>query len=113
MEERGAAKAFDLDVIHPSLTRPVLWGGVERRVVGIEFLITVLLITWRGMAPGTLAVVACIVIPIHLIARRVARADPRMFDLFLRNLTWRQHYAPHAPIRVVAAPAKPSIPGRK
>lgn len=106
-------KELDLDVIHPSLTQPVLWGGVERRVVGAEFMVVVLLLTWKGITPGALLLVACIVVPLHLIARRVAREDPRMFDLFLRNLGWLRHYPPHASIYTAPPPVKSSIPGAK
>lgn len=107
------AKQLDLDVIHPSLTQPVLWGGVERRVVGAEFMFVVLLLTWKGITPGALLLVACIVVPVHLIARHVAREDPRMFDLFLRSLGWLRHYPPHASIHAAPPAVKPSIPGAK
>lgn len=100
----------DLDVIHPSLTKPVLWGGVERRVVGLEFMIAVLLLTWKGMTPGGILLVACIVIPLHLIARRTAREDPRMFDLVLRSLAWHRHYPAHGSFDTASPPAGPSIP---
>ena len=101
---------IDLDMIHPSLTKPVLWGGVERRIVGLEFMIVVLLLTWKGMTPGGLLLVACIVIPMHLIARRTAREDPRMFDLLLRSLTWRRHYPAHGRFHAPPPPTNPSIP---
>src|SRR5690606_34241431 len=63
----GPAKG-ELDLIHPSLTKPVLWAGVERRIVGIEFMIVVLVVTWRGMTPTALLLISCIVIPMHLVA---------------------------------------------
>lgn len=107
------APKLDLDVIHPSLTQPVLWGGVERRVVGAEFMLVVLLLTWKGMTPAALLLAASIVIPTHLIARRVAREDPRMFDLFLRSLTWLRRYPPHAGIHTAPPPTKSSIPGAR
>ena len=100
----------DLDLVHPSLTKPVLWGGVERRIVGIEFMIVVVLLTWKGFTPQALILVACIVIPMHLIARRVAREDPRMFDLFLRSLTWKRYYPAHGSFRAAPPPAHSSIP---
>jgi len=103
----------DLDVIHPSLTKPVLWGGVERRIVGIEFIVVVLLLTWKGITPGGLLLVACIVIPLHLIARRTAREDPRMFDLLLRSLSWQRHYSAHGSFKAASPPIKPSIPRRR
>ena len=102
-----------LDVIHPSLTQPVLWAGVERRVIGAEFLIAVLLITWKGMTPAALLLVVGLVLPIHLVARRIARADRRMFDLFLRSLAWRRFYPPHARVHAATPAVKPSIPGAK
>ena len=103
-------RKVDLDVIHPSLTKPVLWGGVERRIVGLEFMIVVLLLTWKGITPGGLLLVACIVIPMHLVARRTAREDPRMFDLLLRSLAWRRHYPAHGRLHTPPPPTKPSIP---
>lgn len=103
---------LDLDIIHPSLTKPVLWGGVERRVVGVEFMIVVGILTWKGITPGAMLLVACIVIPMHLIARRTAREDPRMLDLVLRSLAWRRHYPAHGSFQAASPPTKPSIPGR-
>ena len=105
--------SVDLDVINPSLTKPVLWGGVERRIVGIEFILIVLVLTWKGISPGALALVGCVVIPMHLIARRIAREDPRMFDLFLRSLAWRRYYPAHGSYRAAPTAAKPSIPRAK
>lgn len=103
----------DLDLIHPSLTKPVLWGGVERRVVGIEFIIVVLLLTWKGIAPGSLLLVACIVVPMHLIARRITREDPRMFDLFLRSLSWHRHYPAHGSFQAAPPPIVPTLPRQR
>lgn len=107
---RGAGKDVELDVIHPSLTKPVLWGGVERRIVGIEFILVVLIVTWQGITPGGLLLVACTVLPMHLLARRIAREDPRMFDLFLRSLAWHRHYPAHGAFDSGSAPIRPSIP---
>lgn len=101
---------LDLNLIHPSLTKPVLWGGVERRVVGLEFMFVVALLTWKGITPAALVLLACIVVPIHLIARRIAREDPRMVDLFLRSLSWRRYYPAQASIHTGSSPVKPSIP---
>ena len=100
----------DLDIIHPSLTKPVLWGGVERRVVGIEFMVVVVTLTWKGITPGAVLFLACIVIPMHLIARRTAREDPRMLDLVLRSLAWQRHYPAHGSFQAASPPTKPSIP---
>ena len=105
-----STRNVDLDVIHPSLTKPVLWAGVERRVVAIEFLIVVVIVTWKAITPGTILLVACIVIPIHLIARRTAREDPRMLDLVLRSLAWDRHYPAHGTFHTASPPTKPSIP---
>ena len=103
-------RSVDLDVIHPSLTKPVLWAGVERRVVAIEFLIVVVIVTWKAITPGTTLLVACVVIPMHLIARRTAREDPRMIDLVLRSLAWQRHYPAHGSFHAASPPTKPSIP---
>ena len=105
-----STRNVDVDVIHPSLTKPVLWAGVERRVVAIEFMIVVVIVTWRAITPGTILLVACIVIPIHLIARRTAREDPRMLDLVLRSLAWDRHYPAHGTVHTASPPTKPSIP---
>ena len=108
----GPAKG-ELDLIHPSLTKPVLWAGVERRIVGLEFMIVVLVVTWRGMTPTALLLIGCIVIPMHLVARRVAREDPRMFDLVLRSLSWHRHYPAHGSYRTAAPHNVSSIPRRR
>ena len=105
-----STRSVDLDVIHPSLTKPVLWGGVERRVVAIEFMIVVVIVTWKAITAETLLLVACIVVPMHLIARRIAREDPRMLDLALRSLAWHRHYPAHGSFHAASPPTKPSIP---
>jgi type IV secretory pathway TrbD component len=107
------ADELDLDAIHPSLTQPVLWGGVERRVVALEFVVVVLLVTWKGIVPFSVVLALVLVLPLHLAARRIARIDPRMFDLFLRSLAWRRYYPPHASIQAATPPVKPSIPGAR
>lgn len=104
---------LDRDLIHPSLTKPVLWAGVERRIVGVEFVVLVLLVTWKGITLGSVVLGACIVLPVHLAARYAASVDPRMTDLFVRSLAWRRHYAPHADIHTAPSPVKSSIPGAK
>jgi type IV secretory pathway VirB3-like protein len=106
-------KKPDLDLIHPSLTKPVLWAGVERRIVAVEFMVVVMILTWKGITPGALALVACIIAPIHLIARRAALEDPRMFDLILRSIAWRRHYPAHARFEATPPTPKPSIPSRR
>ena len=103
----------DLDVIHPSLTQPVLWAGVERRVVALEFVVAVLLLTWKGITLGSLAAGLCLLVPTHLAATHVARLDPRMFDLFFRSLAWSRYYPPHSPIHAPPPPVPPSIPGAR
>lgn len=112
-DSTSITKTGELDLIHPSLTKPVLWGGVERRIVGIEFIIVVLLVTWKSITPGALLLIACIVVPIHLIARRTAREDPRMFDLFLRSLSWHRHYPAHGSFQAAAPSLVPSLPRRR
>ena len=105
--------APELDLIHPSLTQPVLWGGVERRVIAVEFVIVVLLFTWKGITPFSVVLGLCLVLPLHFVARRIAREDPRMFDLFLRSVGWRRFYPPHATIHAPTPPVRPSIPGAR
>ncbi|HEX8430967.1 MAG TPA: VirB3 family type IV secretion system protein [Longimicrobium sp.] len=104
---------LDRDLVHPSLTRPVLWAGVERRVVGVEFMVLVLLVTWKGITLGSVVLGAFIVLPIHLVARYAAGVDPRMTDLFVRSLAWRRYYPPHAGIHAAPQAVRPSIPGAK
>jgi type IV secretory pathway TrbD component len=107
------AGELDLDAIHSSLTQPVLWGGVERRVVALEFALVVLVFTWKGIVPFSVVLGLVLVVPLHLAARRVARVDPRMFDLFLRSLAWQRYYPPHATIQAATPPVPPSIPGAR
>jgi type IV secretory pathway VirB3-like protein len=105
---------LDRDRIHPSLTRPVLWAGVERRVIGVEFMVIVLVVTWKGITFGSLLLAASFVVPVHLVARYAAGKDPRMTDLFVRSLAWRRrYYPPHADLHAAQPPVKPSIPGAR
>ncbi len=107
------ADELDRDRIHPSLTRPVLWAGVERRVVGVEFVVVVLLVTWKGITLGSVLLAACIVLPVNLVARYTASRDPRTTDLFVRSLAWRRFYPAHADAHAPPVPVKPSIPGAR
>jgi type IV secretory pathway TrbD component len=101
----------DADVIHPSLLEPVLIAGVERRVLALEFLFVVLLVTLKGLTPGSVLVALLVVGPAHLAAMRLSRLEPWMFEVLRRHLRWRRCYPPHGSWRAVPPPPRPSVPG--
>lgn len=104
---------LDSEVINPSLIDPVLIAGVERRVLGLEFLIVVALITWKGLILAAVMLALAIVIPLHLGVVRITRGEPRILDIVLRHLRWARYYPSHGTRRAAHPPVKPSIPGAK
>ena len=104
---------LDSDVINPSLLDPVLIAGVERRVLVLEFLLVVALLTWKGLTPAAVLLALLIVVPLHLCAARVAQGEPRVFDILLRHLRWAKYYPAHGSCRAAHPPVKPSVPGAR
>jgi type IV secretory pathway TrbD component len=99
------------DVINPSLLDPVLIGGVERRVLGLEFFFVVAFISVKGLTPVTVLLAVLIIGPLHVAAMRMSQVDPRIFDTILRHLGWQGHYPPHGSHRSVHPPIRACIRG--
>ncbi len=112
-KHRPAVEELESEVINPSLLEPVLIAGVERRVLGLEFLLVVVLVTWKGLTPLVVLLAVLIVGPLHVSAARAAQEDPRMFDIVLRHLRWRKVYPSHGSYSAAHPPVRPSIPGAK
>lgn len=97
--------------IHPSLIRPVLFGGVERGVAVVSFAAAVGIPLFAGLHVLTLAIAFLFAVPIHALGVWLARRDPQMIAIYLRSISARDHYVPWGLRRTRPAPVRPCIPG--
>ena len=95
----GAGGAADRRV-HPSLIRPMLYGGVERPVLVLEATTALGLLFSLGPHLATFGIVAVIVGVLHPAMVWVSARDPLATAVYIRSLGWRAYYPPHASMRV-------------
>lgn len=72
---------------HRSLTQPMLWMGVPRNLLVVEFLIAVV----GGVIFKTFMVVG-LAAAIHILFRYLAHKDPQFHEVFLRSLRHKLYY---------------------
>lgn len=87
--------------IHRALNRPNLVMGCDREMVMFIGLISAVLIIgvfeWKAALFGL-----CLWMFGLFLLRRMAKADPKMRHVYLRNKTYKDHYAPRpTPFRVI------------
>jgi type IV secretory pathway TrbD component len=97
--------------IHPSLIRPVLFGGAERGVAVVTFMVAVGIPLYAGLHLLTVGIALLFAFPIHALGVWAAKQDPQMIAVYLRSLAGRDHYLPWGSRHTRAAPLRPSIPG--
>ena len=101
---------MDPHVIHLSLLRPVLIAGVEPEIAGVEAATVFALLFLVGLHVATILLAAFYLVVVHGVMAWVARQDPAMVRLYLRSLTARDFYPPHARTRGTVPPVRPCIP---
>ena len=105
-----SASVLDRRRIHPSLVRPVLFGGAERGVAVVSVAAAVGVPLFAGLHVLTLVIAFIFAVPIHALGVWMARRDPQMIAVYLRSISARDHYVPWGTRRVTTAPVHPCIP---
>ncbi len=82
-----------------SLLRKIAWLGADRRLVGVNALINILVCVamlkgWGMLYGVSFAVPAAIFFCFLWAAREMYKSDPWMVDVGLRQLRYRKYYAP-------------------
>ena len=97
-------------VTHSSLLRVVLLAGAEPAVVIVESTIAFALVFVVGLHLVTIVLAAFWLTAVHSTMVWVAKQDPQMVELYIRSLSGRDYYAPHARAHTPARPPQASIP---
>lgn len=111
--ETGASARADeraAHVIHSSLFRPVLFAGAEPAVVIVETCVVFALLFVVGIHLVTIAIAAFWLTAVHGVMVWVAKQEPQMTSLYVRTLSARDFYSPHARANVPTPSPRPSIP---
>ena len=96
-------------ILHPSLTRPILlWGGDRRLVIPLWFVVLVLIFgTHTHPLPLSLALLLGIGGQYALI--HAAKADPYWFEIYLRHIRYQSFYPAHGSVKAPPRRRPPSI----
>ncbi len=97
-------------VIHASLIRPVLFAGAEPAVVIVEGCVVFALLFLVGIHALTVAIAAFWLAVVHSGMVWVAKDEPMMTALYVRSLSGRDFYAPHARAHSVTRAPQSAIP---
>jgi type IV secretory pathway TrbD component len=87
-----------IHTLHPSLWRPALFMGVEPAVAILEGTTALALVFVVGLHFITLALAVFYLTVVHSVMAWVAKQDALMSQLYIRSLTAKDYYAPHAGI---------------
>ena len=101
---------LETHVIHASLYRPVLFAGAEPAVVVVEVTTAFALVFGIGLHFATILLATFYLTVVHGCMVWVAQKDPHMTALYLRSLSARDFYPPHAGIHGPTPQVRPSIP---
>lgn len=99
--------------VHPSLIRPVLFGGTEQGMAMLTVCAAVGVPMYGGFHPVTIAAGLLVAVPIHTLGVWLAKKDPQMVTLFVRSLLARDFYLPYGSRRTRSPVVRPSIPGAR
>ena len=102
--------AVEAHVIHASLYRPVLFAGAEPAVVVLEMTTAFALVFGIGLHVATVLLAVFYVTVVHSVMVWVAKQDAHMTALYVRSLSARDFYPPHASLRAPSPFVVPSIP---
>ena len=83
-------------LIHASLHRPVLFAGVEPGVAITEGAVSMGLLVVVGLHVATIALAAVYLVLVHFLVARATASDPEITAVYIRSLTLRDYYPPHA-----------------
>ena len=97
-------------VIHASLYRPILFAGAEPAVVVLEMTTVFALVFGIGLHVATVLLAAFYLTVVHSLMVWVATQDPHMTTLYIRSLSARDFYSPHAGIHAGCRAPSASLP---
>jgi type IV secretory pathway TrbD component len=101
---------LEVHVIHPALYRAVIFAGAEPAVVVLEVTTAFALVFGVGLHLATVLLAVFYLTVVHAVMVWVAKQDPQMTVLYVRSLSSRDFYPPHADVHAGAPPVHPSIP---
>lgn len=96
--------------VHQSLIQTPLYAGVERGFLLLEVTAVGALFFLIGVHLATVGLAALWVLVLHPVMAWVGRRDPLLAQLYVRSLTLKDFYLPHARLGAPAAKVRPSIP---
>jgi type IV secretory pathway TrbD component len=99
--------------VHPSLIRPVLFGGTEQGMAMLTVIAGVGVPLYGGFHPVSLVVGLALAFPTHTLGVWLAKKDAQMVTLFVRSLLDRDFYLPYGSRRTRSPVVRPSIPGAR
>ena len=102
--------APETHVIHAALWRPVLFAGAEPAIVVLEVTTAFALVFGVGLHVATVLLALFYLTAGHAVMVWVAKQDPQMTALYVRSLSGRDFYPPHASVHAAPPPVHPSIP---
>ena len=102
--------SVETHVIHASLYRPVLFAGAEPAIVVLEMTTAFALVFGIGLHVATVLLAVFYVTVVHSVMVWVAKQDAHMTALYVRSLSARDFYAPHAGLPAPSPVVFPSIP---
>jgi type IV secretory pathway TrbD component len=103
-------QALENHVIHASLYRPILFAGAEPAVVVLEMTTACALVFGIGLHLATALLAVFYLTVVHSVMVWIATQDPHMTALYVRSLSARDFYAPHAGVSAPSPAVAPSIP---
>ena len=99
--------------VHRSLVRTPLYAGVEKGFLLFEVSVVGFLFFVIGIHALAFAVALVWVLAVHPAMAWVCAKDPLLPALYVRSLSGKDYYAPHARLRRPPLRPKPSIPALK
>jgi len=97
-------------VVHASLYRPVLFGGVEFGVLVTEATTVLALLFVIGVHAGTVVLAVMYAVGVHALAVWVTAGDAQITAVYLRSLFVRDYYPAHGCLHVPSRPIRDALP---
>jgi type IV secretory pathway TrbD component len=118
MPDRSGTRDLDAGAatghrVHPSLTRPVLYMGVERPVIAFEATLALAVLFGVGVHLITLGLIGVVMLVIHPSMVWVTAKDSQATEVYIRSRAYADYYAPHDSAWTRGRPPRPSIPGAR
>ena len=102
-----------LNVIHPSLVRPVLLAGAERQLAIANWITAAALIFGGGLHWYTVAMGAFLLTVGHWALVQAAKFDPQLSQVYVRHIRYQDYYTARAPISASPPRIRVSVPTPK